>query len=110
MLIRTHSTLLNQIPDFEEFYVVYRKDDTAKEAVVVSDSSPTALGRCNTKGRALTLDITVQSRYTNSYPSGASPRRDSGRLFTGAICREGYSGSSLERRLMAIAPSALPCF
>ncbi len=35
--------MLNQIPDFEEFYVVYRKDDPAKEAVVVSDSSPTAL-------------------------------------------------------------------
>ncbi len=41
--------MLNQNPDFEEFYVVYRKDDPAKEAVVVSDSSPTALADATKK-------------------------------------------------------------
>jgi hypothetical protein len=35
--------MLNQIPDFDEFYVVDRKGDPAKEPIVIGDSSPAAL-------------------------------------------------------------------
>jgi hypothetical protein len=41
--------MLDQIPDFEDYYVVYRKDDPAKEPIVVGDSSPAALSDASRK-------------------------------------------------------------
>lgn len=41
--------MLNQIPDFEEYYVVCLKDDPAKEPIVIGDSSPAALADASRK-------------------------------------------------------------
>ena len=44
-----HYSMLNQIPDFQEYYVVCLKDDPAKEPIVVGDSSPAALADASRK-------------------------------------------------------------
>jgi hypothetical protein len=41
--------MLHNIPDFEDYYVVYRKDDPAKEPIVVGDSSPAVLADASRK-------------------------------------------------------------
>jgi hypothetical protein len=41
--------VLNEIPEFEDFYVVYLKDDPAKEPILVGDSSPVSLADASRK-------------------------------------------------------------
>jgi len=41
--------VLNEIPEFEDYYVVYLKDDPAKEPILVGDSSPVSLADASRK-------------------------------------------------------------
>ena len=39
--------MLNQIPEFEDYYALFLKDDPAKEPILVGDSSPASLADDN---------------------------------------------------------------
>lgn len=41
--------MLNKIPEFEDYYAVYLKDDPVKEPILVGDSAPAALADASRK-------------------------------------------------------------
>jgi hypothetical protein len=41
--------MLNKIPEFEDYDVVYLKDDPAKEPILVGDSAPASLAEASRK-------------------------------------------------------------
>jgi hypothetical protein len=59
--------MLNQIPDFDEFYVVYRKDDPAEEPIMIGDSSPAALAEASRKTGRPKQDFELRRTGRNEY-------------------------------------------
>ncbi len=59
--------MLNEIPEFEDYYVAYLKDDPAKEPVVVGDSSPAALADASRKTGRPKHDFELRRISRNEY-------------------------------------------
>jgi hypothetical protein len=64
---RTLFYILNQIPDFEDYYVVHLKGDPAKEPIMVGDSSPAALADASRKTRRPKQDFELRRISRDEY-------------------------------------------
>ena len=62
-----HYSMLNQIPDFDEYYAVYVKSDPAKEPIVVGDSAPAALADASRKTGKPKQDFELRRISRNEY-------------------------------------------
>jgi hypothetical protein len=59
--------MLNEIPEFEDYYVVYLKDDPAKEPILVGDSSPASLADASRKTGRPKQDFELRRISRNEY-------------------------------------------
>jgi len=59
--------MLNQIPEFEDYYALYLKDDPAKEPILVGDSAPAALADAARKTGRPKQDFELRRISRNEY-------------------------------------------
>jgi hypothetical protein len=59
--------MLNQIPEFEDYYVVYLKDDPAKEPILVGDSAPASLADASRKSGRPKQDLELRRISRTEY-------------------------------------------
>jgi len=59
--------MLNKIPEFDQYYVAYLKDDPAKEPILVGDSAPASLADASRKTGRPKQDFELRRISRNEY-------------------------------------------